>query len=833
MPTDEDCTVKELILGVENVVTTTDLYKPLTGVFSTEETIQGWQWDRRTVEDWNLKRTRYDTFLGGHSVGLLDGTKLTDWQSGSLSGLKYCDTAHYRVGDGLSWTPRVTIGSYALYFDERNLYSDYSYSQNFDLNQNESGFSVMQLRADALFETIQVAIWDRTDSFLHFKARSFEYADTFTGELNGGMRLETEDIDGNFLPMNFASRKREFTIRNQKLYLNGSHQIDVGVTDPPLQLSNTPTCILRDLWENKGSGSAKGRDLFANYFPIQKRSVRVVTENNDIATEWEEVETLSFSGPTDLHFVVDYDLGIITIGGFQADNLVLREDLEAEDIEVLVYPDKDVMKQYPDMGILTIGNEQLLYLGKTKDRFIEIVRGHNGTIPATHSKGAIIQDTQHGAGTIDNFYISYTAVPRVDYEVTAHDKRSANINSWLDVRPVRNADTNNVLQIQSSILHLDSIVLETDSPLIGGNLYGPVFYGTDVSRLTARGLDSQGNPVEGIPLTIQIVDGTGTLNGAGSIYTTISNTLGEIYSFYNSPYSNNRIELTVKDVQHIGTSTVMTVPELETGVSVEDVWVYQVLKHDKAIGTIGLEREVIDIVTLTPPFGNQGLTINGLLDEEDYKGGFLYLEGSDGVRYFRNIIDVRTVEDISMRPVSRLGLDVAVPSGVAAGQPVWLFEDQATEWNPALLNGARVILYEFNNEVEHPVTGLVGAFAPLHPDSVTSTTLTFDDRLLPLPDPTDYQNNLGAYSVIAPSEISVQAYATDPASGRVIQSNIVRLALRLPAFLTGVDTTGVLPIPYGWTLVTEEFNIGAGLGGANFLTINPSGTNQFSIAGLL
>jgi hypothetical protein len=462
------------------------------------------------------------------------------------------------------------------------------------------------------------------------------------------------------------------------------------------------------------------------------------------------------------------------------------------------------------------------------------VRGHNATQAVYHEVGSRVDDLRHGQGSTDTFYVSYTAVPRIDYEVTPNNIRSANKGSWLDIRPIKNVETNNILQLHSSLVHLDSIVLETSSPLIGGNLYGPVYYGTDVSRMTARALDSQDNPVEGIELTIQIISGGGLLNGVSTSRTAFSNTLGEIYALFNSPYSKDRVELVVKNTSHSGTNTIMTLPTLEAGTKPEDVWVYQVLKHDKILGTTGLQRVVTGEEALVAPYGNQGLVIDGLVRSEDYISGFIYLLGTDGVKYFRNIVTVRDTVDVDDRPVSLIGLDAALPSGVYIGQPIWLFEEEAKVWNPVLLNGARVILYEFSNSAIHPITKMVGAYAPIHPNSVTSTTLTFNDRLLPIPDPIDDSNNLGAYTVIAPSEVFLQAYGKDPVSGRVVKSNIIRLALRLPSFLTGVDSSGVLPIPYGWTMVSEEFNIGAGLGGANFITINPTaeGINQFSLRGV-
>ena len=833
-----DSNVGTLSLSVENVVSPTDKYVPLTGLHSTEKDITGWIFDRRRVEDWDSVRTRYNSFLGGHTSGLRDGTVSDHWQSGITSSIDYFDLANYRIGDFRTWTPRVVTGSYALHWDERNLYSDYSYSENVDINQNVGGLNVVTLRDDALHHTIQAAIWERRDNFQIFKAKEYVYVDEFTGEIDTvtDTRKATEDSEGNFLVDNFSSRKREFTIRSEKAWFNADHQINVGYTNPALSLAQTLSTALVDLWEDKGEGRGSGRDLFTKYFPVQVDSVRVISESNSSANEWTEVETLNFSEPTDRHYVVDYDLGIITVGGYQAPDLVVREDVLADDVEIPVFIDDEAMEQYPEQGVITIGTEEILYYSKTRNAFIDCVRGYNSTTSLPQSQGAIVKDRQHGLGSTDTFYVSYLAVPRVDYEVTDYNKRSANKASWLDVRPARNATTTNVLQILSSQLNLAEIVLETDSPLIGGNIHGPVFYGTDISRLTARGLDAAGNPVDGIPLTIEILAGVGALNGAGTSYRSISNTLGEIYAFYNAPYTSSTIESIVSQTTHDGADTLMTVPNLQTSVDLEDVWVYQILKHDKTLGSVGLKREVTaEDLTVSIPHGNSSLTIDGLVNKEDYTGGWLYITGTDGVRRYRRILTMWEDTDGSGRPVSVVGLSSVMPAGTSVGQPVWLFKSDEKEWNPVIKNGSRVILYEFSTSALHPITGVTGAFAPIHPDSISGNTLRFNGRNLPIPDANDVENNVGAYSVIAPSEVSLQAYGIDPASGRIVRSNTIRLELNLPNFLTGVDSSGVLPIPYGWTLVTEESNIGAGLGGANFITVNPNadGINQFSLTGII
>ena len=647
--------------------------------------------------------------------------------------------------------------------------------------------------------------------------------------------MDTVDNDGNIIVENLASRKREFIIENDKLILNGDHYIAVGVTDPPLNVNTNSAGNFITTWENKGEGQESGRLLFTDYFPVQADSVRVITESGGIITEWTRVDSLDFSTPTDNHFVVDSDLGIITMSGYQAPELVVAEDVEPGDTEISVFLDRETMDSYPARGVIQIGDELILYYGKTNTAFIDCIRGYNSTEIVSHSKGDVIYDRKHGAGTTDTIYTSYIAVPRIDYEVTASSVRSANNSVWLDVRPSRNVETTNVLQILSSQKNLAEVILETDSILIGGNLYGPVYYGTDISRLTARGLDASGNPVDDIPLTIEILSGAGYLNGFATEYTANTNTLGEIYAFYNAPYDSDTIELKVSDITYSDGNTLMTVPALQPTAAADDVWVFQILKHDPVLGSTGIKLDILsEDLTIVMPHGNTSLTLDGILDVEDYTDGFIYVNSSDGVSRYREIVSVWHDEDGSSRPVTVVGLNAALPAGTSAGRTCRIYKFDEEEWSPSLKYGAKFILYEYTTDAIHPVTGVAGAYAPLHPNSISGIVLTFDNRTLPQPDAFDNDINLGDYRVIAPSEVLLQAYGRDPASGRIIKSNKIRLALNLPSFLTGVDSSGVLPVPYGWTFATEEFNIGAGLGGANFITINPSasGINQFNLTGV-
>jgi len=814
-------TYESIVLEIANHVSPTDKTQPLTGVYSQEQSIDGWQWNRRTIPSVAANFTRYLTYAGGHEAGLLDGTALKDWQSGVLSGISYDSLVHMPLGNTLTWTPRYKTGAFSVYWNSRVLYSDYSFSQNVEWNVD--GRQQMLLRDDCVYNSIRAQLFERTSSYEIVAIREATLLSAFTGILVSEARLTlNEGVPADWSQV--ETRKREMVIDDNILYFNQDFSIKVGVG----------ISAHSDSWQSMGPGLINGRPLFAKYLPLLSGSVSLISvDATGICTVWEEQSNLNFSGPEDEHFSVNYDLGVITTGGYKAPSLVLRSAVTAFSTEVQVV-NLDDIDSYPEQGVLEIGSELVYYSGKTRNSFTNCVRGHAGTTAAAHLKGALVHDRQHGKGTTDDWYISYTATPRVDYEVSDYDLRSANHSTWLDVRAIANVKANNIVQIVSQDDNLAEIVLTTDSPLLGGNLFGPVYYGTDTSKLTATGYDASGSPVEDVELTIYIKSGDGKLNGSLDRFSADSNSLGQVHAFYNAPYNSDETTMEVTSTTHVGSDTHMTV-NFTTPAQPNEVWVFQVLKHDPVLGSVGDFVDAFAAGTAAEPNG-LGYVDVWMAHTEDYNGGTMLLEDATGVRRSLPIRWAEQQYDGNNEPYVRFFLDQsALSSWISGTEKCWLFQEEAVEWNSVLKRGARVILYEWTTNAKHPITGEVGAYMPVRPDSIQGNTLIFNNRLLAIPDSGDIENNLGAYVVVAPGEVRCSAYGRDPFSGNLITSNDVRLRLRLPNTLTGVDDSGALPIPHGWTLVTEEFNIGAGLDGANFLTVNPaaSGINQFSITGVI
>jgi len=756
------------------------------------------------------------------AYGLRDGTKREHWVCGSVQGTEYLGLMHYRGREFYTWTPQVASGRYSVFSDIRPLFSDRSLSHTIKTSSN--GLMYVDIHEDAVHESAFVAMYKREDDLIVSLLRRFEYVDAFAGELDEDQNERlTADVDDVVDISLLAERKYEFKILNDRLWLNGDHRVSVGTWTageiPPLEIL-----------ENQGILYGEGRAAFTKYFPVDKATVRVFVDNGTEVEEWTQVETLSFSLENEKHFEVDEDLGIIYIGGSQAEDLVLAEDLSASALTILVYRNPEAMATWPAQGIIRIGTEDIMYLEKGNAGFYQCIRAYNGTTAQEHTAGATVGNVRRGYAAEGDLYIAYDAVPRVDYELSDYAIRSANKSPWLDIMPSRQVDATGILQIINKERSIASIKLDTDALSIGGTLYGPVYFGTAATRLTATAYDHQGEPVEDVEITITITSGGGTVNAQYPSVTDTSNSIGEVYATYHNPLSPDNTEIVVQSVTHDGSDTRMTVLALSDDTQVDEIWVYQVLKHDRILGTVGLSREITAYNTATEPYGRSYIDIDGLVGDS-YVDGIISVYEGGTTRAFRNITFIDTVEGVDSIKHSRVYLDDVLTDVV--GQAVHLLEAGAIQWDPDALNGMRRIVYEFTEGAVHPLTGENGAYMPLRPSSIDGLDVVFSDRLLPIPDPDNDAVNLGAYVLVTNSVAKFEATARDPATGKLITSNEIRLKIILPSTMIGADLSGALPIPYGWTLATDEFNVGAAVSGSNFITINPraQGINSFCMLG--
>jgi hypothetical protein len=796
----------------------------------------GWAYDRVLFQPRTISEFSYTTVGAEPYDRPLDGTALEDWQCGVVKDINFHELRAWTYKDVVYWTPVYTVGRYAKYWDRRELYSDFSTSTQVDpTNVTGDGLQAVTLDTNALYDTVSARIYVRTDQGERLTYREYLFVENFTGELSGGERLDVGEV-GSWNVANFSARHFEITLdENGDLVFNQSPTFWVGAAHSPLDLD-----VIEATWELIATGDTFGRALHLKYFPLVLGSVDLVAvAPNGALSQYNYVSSLAESYIGDEDFVVDHDLGIVQIGGYEPQFLALGQGIDDTVTTIPILGSEAEFASWPESGIAVIGTEEVRYYRKEYRSLCDCVRGWNSTTPASHSQYDVVECLSVGTDIDDDWrlFARYQVSPRVEYEVTQHELRTAN-GSWLNLHPAQHVDSSKVVQIDSGERNIASIELVADAPQITENVYGPVYYGTDVTRITAIAYDSYGRRVDDVEITIALDGPPGTLNG-GPSYTGVTSSNGEVSCLYNSPYDYEDIELPVSWVSVSGGDTELDVPGLPTNIAKDDIWIFQVAKHDPIEGGTGKEADIDSWYPAVSP-GIRGelayFEVEMEWSEDFGPGSTLVVYGNDSV--IRRYGIVSAVPSSQSPETMLFGVDSVDDPILGAGAHAWLLGPEDIEFDD-LEDGVRVVLYRwYTSGWKHPLTGEPASVAapvaaPLHPDTVGDETLRLVGVELPVGDIDDPRNNLAGYVVIAPERVTIRASGVDPYSGRLIESNRITLNLRLANPVMGVDITGALPVPSGWRLPTETYNIGSALGAPNFITINPaaSGINRFTLTG--
>lgn len=140
------------------------------------------------------------------------------------------------------------------------------------------------------------------------------------------------------------------------------------------------------------------------------------------------------------------------------------------------------------------------------------------------------------------------------------------------------------------------------------------------------------------------------------------------------------------------------------------------------------------------------------------------------------------------------------------------------------------LVYRWNPNRKNPVNNNQGAYDIVKPIQTYSNGLKFDFDL-PVCIDSNPDSLVYKYKIYFSRVCRLQATCIDPASGNLIKSNEILLRISLPLHMKGISTLG---IPYGFgfknNIGDQELKVlGTGLGGANFITINPNVENIFNM----
>ena len=711
-------------------------YFPLTGTFSIEEDISGFVTNRTKPLNPELNRNDIKTNIGGFEYNLIEGTLKDQWDGGIISGCEYTGC----LTEKNKWTPILNTGDYTVFHDEKHFFSDNSVSkviENEEIILDQTGVS-----------TIQIAYYKRDNEFNNIPFIKYEFVD---GNFTKSKQYQIEDLEN-----------------QTKIILSDLSEINIDLLE---SIENKSYEDLLKYSENKGvSVKNTSRNIYTNYFPVKPNSLRLYSYSKitQEIEEWELVEDIFNLDQIDSEnnlrkcFDIDYSKGIIRTSGYAIDKKYFV--LSYSDINRSFYL-SDINNDWPSSGSFSFyskNSNSFIAKATYKGRYENILQQVKIILnPYDFSLNQLKQNCyvklnntgyqaiEHNGNQEFEFFITYLALPLLEYEVLNDQTKLIRKDKILNLKPIYLNRNNGIIQISPSEKHVSAITLTCDKEITGPNTYGPLFFGIDQTRITATCFNSSNQVVSGIEVEFKnLLDEPYVyFEGLSKLpIVKVSNRFGNSFVNANVPYDESLMMIVSKETS--GKSILFNQPE--TLRNLQDVTIFQTLLYN------GIEK-IIDINEYLP------------LIEQDTDGTYPPLV--DRLLYY---------------------------------------------WNDTLKKYTKVTAKQFIN-------------GELLLDVNQDIPKCFEEE-------NGKSSLVYQYKVFFSRMARIQCSCIDPATGNRIYSNSIDISLDLPIHLKGVNS---LNIPYGFGIKKSEDDfdvngdnlrfLGTGLGGANFLTINPNVENILNL----
>jgi hypothetical protein len=798
---DKFCVTQKI--DIQNHIYEEKEYYPLTGTFAEAGS---WRWNVSFPQDLISIRNRIENTLGGYSYNLQEGTIKSDWKGCIVDGIKLNSIIEIQYKTKVKkWLPVLKTGNYSIYNYIKKLYSNYSCSELYNPSLNEDGLYVQQLKEDCLEPSLTMTIFKRDRNFINIPFRTFIQVDE----------------KGNFDDYEyFISRETDDELF---IYSDSDFSFKVGTQSTNLE---SIECFNEYLGVGKYSRSI----AYLEYFPCKDLQLQTIYPDGSLI-EWTQVNNFYNSRDGDTHYILESHTGKIIFNNYEEENSLCYVDrVDGRNLFTL-----NEIDNYPEQGVLLIGGTvEVEYYSKGKYVFYL----KENILAAVNAKAKIVlisrpRNLKEG----EEIYINYTAIPRIDYEVYEKDLTYYNIN----LKPYTKEESNGVLQISPIEKHVSQLQLSTDLSQIAGNIYGPLYMQGNAALLFAKALNNINSPVEDIKVTFTAKEGL--FESEALEITKITNLEGVAQTSYSYPYEHNGLSQ-FTHVDYIRNNSYFDLEDIPVGLTVNDISVFQVLKTDPYYGSYGLFLNVT-----SQEVENEFLVLTVDKNIEDPYEYYAYdvNQESSAAQILENICagEDRTIRNYGFATVFTLNnlrsfddsgkviiykivnnkiylfLTGALRSFINTNgnlSGITIFKRNEVKWdsNDYIKNeqGAlERIIYKYNDTIENP------EYQKLLPSRIIGNRIYFDDILLPKGSEIDSNNLIAGYKVFYPKLIKLRAFCTDPATGRTIFSNFINIKVDFPEYLKSTNGFRIKDN------VTEE---SAGLGGANFITINPNNVYQIN-----
>lgn len=140
-------------------------------------------------------------------------------------------------------------------------------------------------------------------------------------------------------------------------------------------------------------------------------------------------------------------------------------------------------------------------------------------------------------------------------------------------------------------------------------------------------------------------------------------------------------------------------------------------------------------------------------------------------------------------------------------------DEHSKAWSTSLLNGRKVIFYHWNTAIYNPVTNTQGAFSPVRPAALASTSLTYDTAV-PLYSATDTTIAVGALSLIGDLKANLRIEYFDQTANYTLVNQLSREQRGQAEYLSK-------DYGFGFRVYSSNLSVADTFDAATYLTINP------------
>lgn len=827
--TTESIFQKNTLSLVSDVIVTYNTY-PATGVYS-EENIEGWKWSKTFPQELNSDRNKINSSVGGSNYSLEEGSLLNNWQGAVLSGIELEKIKETFIKTSSKWVPEYTTGAYSIYHKEKRLNSNFSLCKT--LKEEIDDGSVANFFENIIYNE-SIAIYKRDKRFVNFPFYKYVYDEDLKNPNSYSIDIDSES-------------------KTSSIEVNEVKKIKTG---GDLDLVSQEVSTL-ETWEYSGMGNPGRSIIYTEYFPVDKESFNLVELDADGETfeDWTRVSKFTYTGQKE--YILDALKGIVRINSIEVNSSQRAKSIEL--VEPIVHEtDADgqetmVPHQYhkviffeskrnniPETGLISIektvagddGGESRVtlecnyydYNGKslivkaTMEQLDSFILGHFTVIFK-------LEGQNFASGS--NLFLSYTAVPRVDYEVVNDQKLLLRSDPKIDLKPYRAIENSGLIEINPYEKHIDRIDLSSD--LAPG---ATLKMGIESLKLQATVLNSSGGRVK--EADVFFYCDFGYFNNGNKNFFSKSNKEGEAFSYYYYPYSekDSYIWVTGENIEHVDSNTVLKVRKERSSTSNGNVCIFQTLKVDPFYGYYGQKLIVEGAVTdgdyieitfetniedIDEYIGNEMMFLENETQTHvelckgstnNHSFGFLKANGTS-TKFI--ILNVKGKDTIITKP----GFFQDPDGDLVAGAEIFIYKSNELEYDYRRREETGLsfdrLMYIDNGETN---------LTPLYPNSYDTQSdnnnilIKYENSLLPLAQEQMTSNIVAGYKIFLNKKARIYAEAQDPATGRVIKSNTLTIDVSLPDFLTSAG---------GFEISGEEHD-GNGLGGSTFLKLEQHDT---------